>query len=344
MENTQHTSLQDSPQMKAFLYRKTSNIENFSIVQETIDKPVITPTEVLVRVKAVAINPGETQMRRFLEPQPQSFIVMGYEFSGCVEAVGEKVTDFEIGDNVFGIGSPLKTAAYAEYIAVDYRSIQKFHRSVSFAEAAALPTSTLTAWQAIFRQDNQLPSDSNTVLVLGAAGGVGSMAVQLLKAKTSATVIATASRTESMAWLKQLGADLIIDHHKDIKAQLNAAGINEVDHIFAVNGLSKAMGWIPQVIRPYGYLSIVEQDAIDLRELQSKSVTIFLETVFTNMLFDYQRETQSLILAEMAELLKTNKIKTTLTRTLHGLNVESLKTAHELLEGGSVIGKIVIEL
>jgi NADPH2:quinone reductase len=344
MENTQHTSSQDSPQMKALLYRKTSNIENFSIVQETIDKPLIASTEVLVKVKAVAINPGETQMRRFLDPQSNSFIVMGYEFSGNVEDVGKQVTDFEVGDSVFGIGSPLKTAAYAEYIAVDYRSIQKFHKDISFTEAAALPTSTLTAWQAIFRQNNQLPSDSNTVLILGAAGGVGSMAVQLLKARTTATVIATASRIESSTWLKQLGADLIIDHHKDIKNQLETAGIKQVDHIFAVNGLSKALEWIPQVIKPYGYLSVVEQDAIDLLKLQSKSVTIFLETVFTNMLFDYQRETQSLILEEMAELLKSGKIKTTLTKTLNGLNVENLKTAHALLETGSVIGKIVIEL
>ena len=330
--------------MKALLYRKTSNIENFSIVQERIDKPVITPTEVLVRVKAVAINPGETQMRRFLEPQSDSFIVMGYEFSGNVETVGEEVTGFEVGENVFGIGSPLKTAAYAEYIAVDYRSIQQFPKEISFAEAATLPTSALTAWQSIFRQNNQLPSDSHTVLVLGAAGGVGSMAVQLLKARTSATVIATASRPESSAWLKQMGADLIIDHHQDIKTQLEVAGIKQVDQLFAVNGLTKALEWIPQVIRPYGYLSVVEQEAIDLRQLQSKSITIFLETVFTNMLFDFQRETQSLILKELAEFLAKGKIKTTLTKILNGLNVENLKTAHALLEAGSVIGKIVIEL
>lgn len=330
--------------MKALLYRKTSEIEDFSIIEEIIDKPVTTPLEVLVRVKAVAVNPGETQMRRWMEPPQGGFIVMGYEFSGRVEAVGEMVTAFKVGDNVFGIGSPLKTAAYADYIAVDHRLVQKFPEGFSYSEAAALPTSTLTAWQAIFRQNNQLPHDAKTVLVLGAAGGVGSMAVQLLKARTSATVIATASREESATWLKQLGADLIIDHHKDIQSQLEAVGITQVDQIFAVNGLSKAMDWIPQVIRPYGYLSVVEQNPIDVRVLQSKSVTIFLETVFTNMLFDYQMETQSLILAELAVLLKNGKIKSALKVKFNGLNVENLKTAHALLELGGVVGKIVIEL
>jgi NADPH:quinone reductase len=330
--------------MKALLYRNTSEIENFSIIEETIANPVIAPLEVLVSVRAVAINPGETQMRRWVPPPHDGFIVMGYEFSGRVEEVGEMVTAFEVGDNVFGIGSPLKTAAYADYITVDYRLIQKFDESLSYCEAAALPTSTLTAWQAIFRQNNQLPNDTKTVLVLGAAGGVGSMAVQLLKARTSATVIATASRTESVTWLKQLGADLIIDHHKSIKSQLEAAGIIQVDQIFAVNGLSNAMEWIPQIIRPYGYLSVVEQTAIDVRLLQSKSVTIFLETVFTNMMFGYQLETQSLILAELSDLLKSRKIQSTLKVTFNGLNVENLKKAHTLLESGSVIGKIVIEL
>lgn len=330
--------------MKALLYHNTSEIDNFSIVEEAIDKPVIAPLEVLVSIRAVAINPGETQMRRWVAPPPGGFIVMGYEFSGCVEAVGEMATAFKVGDNVFGIGHPLKTAAYAEYIAVDHRSIQKFPDGLSYRDAAALPTSTLTAWQAIFRQNNQLADDTKTVFVLGAAGGIGSMAVQLLKARTSATVIATASRNESAAWLKELGADVIIDHHKDIKDQLEAAGISQIDQVFAVNGLSKAMEWIPEIIRPFGYLSIVEQQNIDIRMLQSKSVTIFLETVFTHMLFDYRPEVQSSILAELSALLKSHKIKSTLTMTLAGLNVKNLKEAHTLLESGNVIGKIVIEL
>jgi NADPH:quinone reductase-like Zn-dependent oxidoreductase len=221
--------------MKAFLYRQNSEIDNFSIVEEIIDKPTIEPTEVLVSVKSVAINPGETQMRRWMAPPTNGFIVMGYEFSGVVEEVGTMVQGVNIADQVFGIGSPLKTAAYADYIAVDYRATNQFDCNIPFNEAAALPTSALTAWQAIFRQNQQLPADSRTMLVLGAAGGVGSMAVQLLKARTTATVIATASRSESVAWLKQMGADIIIDHHKDIQTQLKAAGIDQVDQVFAVN-------------------------------------------------------------------------------------------------------------
>lgn len=331
--------------MKALLYRKKSELSDFGIVLEDVPEPIMKSTDVLIRVKAVAINPGEAQMRKTIEAPDGGIMILGYEFAGVVEKAGVETIGLNVGDHIYGIGNPLKTGAYAELIAADYRTVHPLPSSLSFAQAAALPVSTITAWQAMFRQDNYLPKDVKSVLVIGAAGGVGSVAVQLLKARTSAKIIATASREESVSWLNKMGADIVVDHHGDVTVQLAGHGIKEVDFIFSVNGLSAAVGWISDVIRPYGYLSVIEgKELVDYRILMAKSVNIALETIFTKVMYGYDIGSQQLMLAELSDLVSAGKVHSTLTKSLNGLTVENIKEAHTLLEQGSVIGKIVMNI
>jgi NADPH2:quinone reductase len=331
--------------MKALVYRQKNTLDHFGIRLEEVADPQIRETDILVRVKAFGVNPGEALFRRVLDAPDGGYRILGYEFSGIIEQLGLKVTGFNIGDRVFGLGDTTRQGAYAELVAADYRSIAKIPDFAPFDHAAAAPVATLTAYQSLFRFVNALPPDVKTVLILGAAGGVGSMAIQLLKVKTGAIVIATASKPESQSWVKELGADIIIDHHADVVQQLKAEGINEVDFVFAVNGLKSAISWLPEVIRPYGYLASIEGlNEIDVSKLMNKSVTVFLEMVFSKSLFGLGQEIQGDILRELTGLVTEGKVKSPIKQTLTGLNEDNILQAHTILEQGNTVGKIVVNI
>lgn len=331
--------------MKALVYRQKNNLDDFGIRLEEVNDPEIKETDILVRVKAFGVNPGEALFRRGLNAPEGAYRILGYEFSGIVEQLGTKVTGFNIGDRIFGLGDTTRQGAYAELVSADHRSIAKIPDFIPFAHAAAAPVATVTAYQSLFRLNSALTPDIKTVLILGAAGGVGSMAIQLLKAKTGVTVIATASKPDSQNWVKELGADIIIDHHADVVKQLKAEGINQVDFVFAVNGLKSAISWLPEVIRPYGYLATIEGlNGIDVSHLMNKSVTVFLEMVFSKSLFDVGQESQGDILRELTGLVTEGKVKSPVKQTLTGLTEDNILQAHTILEQGSTIGKIVINI
>ncbi|MBS7564719.1 zinc-binding alcohol dehydrogenase family protein [Mucilaginibacter sp. Bleaf8] len=331
--------------MKALVYRQKNTLNDFGIRLEEVADPEIRETDILVRVKAFGVNPGEAFFRRVLDAPEGEYRILGYEFSGMVEQVGTKVTGFNTGDRVFGLGDTTRQGAYAEFVAADYRSVAKIPDFAPFDHAAAAPVATMTAYQSLFRFNNALPPDVKTVLVLGAAGGVGSMAIQLLKAKTDVTVIATASKPDSQNWVKELGADIIIDHHADVVKQLKDEGINQVDFVFAVNGLKSAISWLPEVIRPYGYLATIEGvNGIDLSQLMNKSVTVLLEMVFSKSLFGVDQESQGDILRELIEFVIEGKVKSPIKQTLTGLSEDNIREAHILLEQGNTIGKIVVNV
>jgi len=330
--------------MKALIYRQKSNLADFSIRLADVPDPEVRQTDLLVRIKATAINPGDTQFRRSVEPKPGEYIILGYEFSGIVEQAGAATSRFKPGDRVFGIADPLRYGSYAELLAVDFRTVALFPDFAPFTHVAAAPLTTLTAWQSIFRNHNRLPDNVKTVLIIGAAGGVGSMAIQLLKARTAVKVIATASRPESADWCEQMGADLVIDHKKDVSAQLTEAGIKKVDLIFSVNGLKESIAWIKDVIKPYGYLAIIDlKEAVDFSPLMNKSVNIFLETIFTAIFYEDKLELQGKNLAELSDLISQRKIKTTARLILKGMTEANIREAHTILEKGDMIGKIVLD-
>jgi NADPH2:quinone reductase len=312
--------------MKALVYRQKNTLDHFGIKLEQVAKPEIRETDLLVRVKAFGVNPGEALFRRMLDAPEGEYRILGYEFSGIVEQLGTKVTGFNIGDRVFGLGDTTRQGAYAELVAADHRSIAKIPDFVPFDHAA-------------------LPPDVKTILILGAAGGVGSMAIQLLKAKTGVTLIATASKAESQLWVKELGADIIVDHHADVVKQLKDEGITQVDFVFAVNGLKSAISWLPEVIKPYGYLATIEGvNGLDLSQLMNKSVTVFLEMVFSKSLFGADQESQGDILRELIGLVTDGKVKSPVKQILTGLSEDNIRQAHTILEQGNTIGKIVINL
>ncbi|KGO93784.1 alcohol dehydrogenase catalytic domain-containing protein [Flavobacterium subsaxonicum] len=331
--------------MKALVYYKKNTLANFGIRLEEVAEPKIRDTDVLVRVKAFGVNPGEALFRRILDAPKRQYRILGYEFSGVIEQVGTKVTGFGIGDRVFGLGDTTRQGAYAELVAADYRSIAKLPDFAPFDHAAAAPVATVTAYQSLFRIDNELPPDVKTVLILGAAGGVGSMAIQLLKAKTDVTIIATASKPGSQSWVKDLGADIIVNHHNDVIKQLNDEGIRQVDFVFAVNGLKSALSWLPEIIKPYGYLATIEGDNdINLWQLMNKSVTIFLEMVFSKSLFGVDQQSQGNILRELIGFVVEGKVKSPVNQTFNGLSVDNILQAHTILEERSTVGKIVINI
>ncbi len=252
---------------------------------------------------------------------------------------------FQPGDAVFAAGDVSRDGNYAEYVAVDYRLVAQKPKNQSFKEAAVIPMTFLTAWGALMRNQNHLPEDVNTVLIIGGAGGVGSAAIQLLKAKTNVTVMATASQLESQQWLKEMGADMVLDHSRDMSAQLQQHHIDKVDLIFSTRYTANHLSWIVKVLKPYGYLSLIDvhQD-LDVSGLMPLSISVHLETVFARILNKFQPEKQALFLQELASMVEAGKIKSALNKSFSGLTVENIYTAHKLIEQGKAIGKIVIEL
>jgi NADPH2:quinone reductase len=331
--------------MKALVYRQKNTLDNFQIKLEEVPDPALNENDVLVSVKAFAANPGDAYFRRTQNPEDGGYRILGYDFGGVIQKLGEKVKGFAVGDRVYGVGDSARQGCYAESVAVDYRSVAKIPPTAPFDHVAAAPIVTMTAWESLFRDHDKLPEGVKNVLVLGAAGGVGTMAVQLLKARTDIQVIATASRDESVEWLQQFNPDIIIDHSKNVPEQLRSHGISSVYFVYAVNGLKESITWLPQIIRPYGHLSIIEVDTgVDLWQFLAKSISIHLEYVFSKSAFDYKKESHGQILDEVISLVGAKKVKSPVKTVLKGLTEQNIFLAHSMLEQGHTIGKIVIEL
>lgn len=331
--------------MKALVYRQKNTLDNFQIKLEEVPEPILNENDVLVSVKAFAVNPGDTLFRRTESAKDGEYRILGYDFGGVIQKMGEKVKGFSVGDRVYGVGDSARQGSYAESVAVDYRSMAKIPHTAPFDHVAGAPIVTMTAWESLFRDHDKLPEGVKNVLVLGAAGGVGTMAVQLLKARTNVRVIATASRDESIEWLQQFSPDIIIDHSQNVPEQLRAHGISDVDFVFAVNGLKESITWLPKVIRPYGHLSVIEvTTGVDLWQFLAKSISIHLEYVFSKSAFDYKKESHNRILEEVILLVGAKKVKSPIKTVLKGLTEQNIFLAHSQLEQGHTIGKIVIEL
>src|SRR5882724_7772219 len=211
--------------MRALVYEKAHALDHFAIELRDIAEPKLRPDDVLVEVQAIGVNPGEAFIRGVRSAEPGGRVLLGWEVAGIVVAVGSSARGFSIGDRVFGTGDITRDGGWAERVAVDHRIIAKIPLNTSFVDAASLPVGALTAWEAMFRDQPGLPRGIDRVLIVGGAGAVGSLATQILKAMTKTFVIATASRPESRAWCTDMGADLVIDHTREVVAQLTSAKI-----------------------------------------------------------------------------------------------------------------------
>ncbi|MBA4789173.1 MAG: zinc-binding alcohol dehydrogenase family protein [Rhizobiales bacterium] len=304
--------------------------------------------DLLVRVKAISVNPVDTKVRMRRQGTEQEPVILGWDAAGIVEAVGPDVTFFKPGDAVFYAGSVVRAGTNAELHAVDERIVGPKPRSLDFAQAAAMPLTSITAWEGLFDR-LRLPvgkgGDGGTLLIIGAAGGVGSMAVQLARRLTSWTVVATASRPESAQWVKELGAHHVIDHSKPLSEELKAIGIAGVEAVFALTKTDKHWAQIAAALKPQGAVCVIDDPgALDITLLKPKAATFVWESMFTRSLFGTpDMAAQHRLLTEVAGLVDEGLLRTTLGTNLGAISVDNLKRAHALLESGTSIGKAVME-
>lgn len=331
----------------AYQYQPTSAPDCFTEFE--LDRPQPNPRDLLVRVKAVSTNPVDYKIRKSLQERQSTPRILGWDAAGIVEAVGSDVTLFQPGDQVYYAGSLLRPGSNSEYQLVDERIVGRKPTSLSFEEAAALPLTTLTAWEALFEQCGIVPektvqNQASTVLMIGGAGGVGSIAIQLAKL-AGLRIIATASRAASIEWCLKLGADACINHHENLSTELGKLGIPQVDYILCFNNTDAHWQAMAEVIKPQGKIcSIVEtRQPLDLNLLQRKSATFTWELMFTKSMYETANmQTQHDLLNRVADLIDQGVLQGTMTESLGSLNAATLAQAHARLESGQMIGKLVL--
>ena len=334
--------------MKAVAFTHSKPITDFDALAD-FDLPIPVPRhhDLLVEVKAVSVNPVDTKLRRSGEPlgEPR---VLGFDAAGIVHEIGPDVQHFSVGDEVYYAGVPTRPGTNAEFHLVDDRIVGHKPKSLSFAGAAALPLTALTAWEMLFERF-KLPRDhaaGGTLLIVGGAGGVGSIAIQLAAQLTDVTVVATASRPETADWCRSLGAQHVLKHHHDLATQFSQFGLSAPECIFCVTHQRQYFKKLTELLAPEGAIGIIESDAgaVDISALIKKSGTLHTEYVFARGILKTPLITaQHRTLEAIAHLVDNGTLKTTMTENFGKINAANLKRAHAALEEGSVRGKIVLE-
>ncbi len=334
--------------MKAIGFRTSLPItdENSFITFETA-KPLAKDRNLLVKIAAIAVNPVDFKVRQNSAKDKvlETPKIIGWDAVGTVEAIGDQVSLFKVGDEVYYAGDINKDGSNAEYQLIDERIVGKKPTTLSMAEAAAMPLTVLTAWEILFDRLRINEKDKGkTLLIIGGAGGVGSIAIQLAKKVAGLTVIATASRPETVAWCKAQGADHVVNH-KELLSEVREAGFQYVDFILDFVDANFYWDQMAELIKPQGHIASITGSAepVALNKLKSKSVSFSWELMFTRSNFETDDMIeQHHILNKVADLLDQGVLKTTLKETLIGLSADNLKKAHQQLENGTTIGKIAI--
>lgn len=337
-----------APFMKAIGYRESLPIaEPESLIDVVIDTPVPTGRDLLVRVQAVSVNPVDVKLRTNAAPAEGDLRVLGFDAVGVVEAVGPDATLFAPGDAVFYAGSIDRPGTNSEFHRVDERIVGPKPASLSAAEAAALPLTAITAWEMLFDRLGLRRGGERgrSLLIVGGAGGVGSIAIQLARRLTDVRVIATASRPETAEWVRALGAHDVIDHHGSIPEQIRALGLTGVEFVFSTNATDRHFPGLAEIVAPQGRIGLIDDPApIDVRLLKRKSVSLHWELMFTRPLFQTaDLQAQHDLLVEVSTLVDAGTLRTTLTETLGRIDAATLRRAHALIESGTARGKIVLE-
>lgn len=334
--------------MKAIGYTQNGAIDRAdALIDLEIDKPTASGHDILVKVAAVSVNPVDTKVRQN-RAAGDSPAILGWDAVGEVVEVGSDVTQFKVGDKVWYAGAINRSGTNAEYHLVDARIVGHAPKSIDNAAAAALPLTTLTAQEMIFdrlRVTDPVPGAANAIVIIGGAGGVGSIAIQLLRAQTNLTIIATASRPETQDWVKDLGAHHVIDHSKPLAAQIAALNIGAPAFVFSTNYSETYVPQIAEFIAPQGRFGLIDDPkGFDIMPFKGKAVSIHWELMFTRSLFttdDIARQGE--ILDTVAGFIDAGKIRSTATESFGAINAENLKRAHALIESGKAKGKITLE-
>ena len=335
--------------MKAVAYYQSLPVSNPDSLQNIeLPEPVAGARDLLVEVKAISVNPVDTKIRQNVSPENGEAKVLGWDLAGVVKAVGSDVTLFQPGDKVYYAGSLIRPGANSELHVVDERIVGHMPKSLSFAHAAALPLTAITAWELLFErlQIVQGKGESGqSLLIVGAAGGVGSILTQLARQLTALKVIGTASRAETESWVRELGAHEVLDHSKPLSEELKRVGIQAVTHVASLTQTEQHLDQLVEALKPQGKLGLIDDPkALDVSKLKRKSLSLHWEFMYTRSMF----ETDDIIeqhnlLNRVAELVDAGTLKTTFGEHFGTINAENLRRAHELLESGKAKGKIVLE-
>ncbi|HUE90522.1 zinc-binding alcohol dehydrogenase family protein [Pseudomonas sp.] len=317
-----------------------------ALFDSELPEPTPGPRDLLVQVMAIAVNPVDTKVRsgKGATEQPR---VLGWDAVGVVRAVGAEVTLFQPGDEVFYAGAIDRAGSYSELHLVDERIVGRKPRSLDDASAAALPLTSITAWELLFDRlgiDEHGGAGQN-LLILGAAGGVGSILTQLARQLTELTVIATASRPETQEWVSSLGAHHVIDHSQPLAEQLQRIGIEAVDHVISLTHTDSYLPQLIEILRPQGHLALIDDPAVlDVVPLKRKSLALHWELMFTRSLYQtHDMIKQHQLLNRVAELIDGGVLKTTVGEHFGRIEAANLRRAHALIESGKARGKIVLE-
>ncbi|AMJ63303.1 zinc-binding alcohol dehydrogenase family protein [Bosea sp. PAMC 26642] len=335
--------------MHAVGYREPQSITaETSLIDLDLPEPVALGRDLLVEVKAISVNPVDTKVRRSAQPPAGEARILGWDASGVVKAVGPAVTAFKPGDAVFYAGAINRPGANAEFHLVDERIVGKKPLSLSFAEAAALPLTTITAWEMLFDRlkiRDAVPGSAKAVLIVGGAGGVGSIAIQLARRLTDLAVIATASRPETRAWVKELGAHHVVDHSKALSEGVSALGLGAPGLVFLTTHTSQHLPEVVKLVAPQGRIGVIDDPGVlDVMPLKGKAVSLHWEMMFARSMHQTaDMQAQGDLLNEVSRLVDAGEIQTTLAETFGSINAANLKRAHALIESNRAKGKIVLE-
>jgi zinc-binding alcohol dehydrogenase family protein len=333
--------------MRAIGYQQQGSIDrDQALVDIEIPTPKPEGRDILVKVEAVSVNPVDTKVRKGTAPEHGNWKVLGWDASGIVAEIGSEVTLFKPGDEVFYAGSIKRPGTNAEYHLVDERIVGTKPKTLDWAAAAALPLTTLTAWEMLFdRLDvrKPVPGAANAILIIGGAGGVGSIATQLARQLTDLTVISTASRPETIAWATEMGAHSVIAHTKPLAEQVAALGIGAPAFVFSTTHTDRYASAIAELIAPQGRLGLIDELA-DANVFKTKSVSIHWELMYTRSIFSTADiAEQGKLLNEVSRLVDQGVIHTTMTERFSPISAANLKHVHALVESGKSRGKLVVE-
>lgn len=313
-----------------------------------VDRPTASGHDVLVEIAAVSVNPVDYKVRMGRPPLDDGPAVLGWDGVGTVVEVGDQVGRLEVGDEVWYAGDVTRRGTNAEFHLVDERIVGHKPKTITNAQAAALPLTSLTAWEMLFdrlKVNDPVPGGGRTLLLIGGAGGVGSITIQLARALTDLTVIATASRPETSAWATELGAQHVINHREPLAPQIEGLGVSAPEFVFSTTHTDEYASQIAEIIAPQGRFGLIDDPpSLDVMPFKGKSVSIHNELMFTRSMFgttDIVRQAE--ILDEVASLIDAGTLRSTATETLGAINVENLRAAHALLETGTARGKLVLD-
>ena len=335
--------------MKAVAYYHSLPIQDPLALQDIeLPEPLAGPRDLLVEVKAISVNPVDTKVRENVQPDAGTAKVLGWDVAGVVKAVGSDVSLFKVGDKVFYAGSIARAGANSERHVVDERIVGHMPKSLGFAEAAALPLTAITAWELLFERLAIAQGQTDlqqSLLIVGAAGGVGSILTQLASQLTALKVIGSASRPDTQAWVRELGADVIVDHSQPLSAELKRQGIDAVTHVASLTQTDQHLDQLVEALAPQGKLALIDDPkALDITKLKRKSLSLHWEFMYTRSLFQTQDMIeQHHLLNRVAELIDAGTLRTTVGEHFGAINASNLRRAHGLLESGKAKGKIVLE-